>query len=206
MIWSKSKQPHFGRDSPEIERGELKTEEIETEVFFFHAAGHAENDGTFTNTQRLLQWRQPAVSPPGDCRSDEWFMHQLAIRLIAKAKESNDPIDEPLRNLDWWYPEDETGMPPTEAILAEINGWYTNPQSDADGVVLRSRSQRRSASWPADRWLSATEVRRFNGMWRVDLLRCPTVPIRLTRRTRASPKIISATAGLLLAGRSSHHI
>src|SRR2546423_4757979 len=24
-------------------------------------------------------------------------------------------------------------MPPTEAILAEINGWYTNPQSDADG-------------------------------------------------------------------------
>src|SRR2546423_13482590 len=26
-------------------------------------------------------------------------------------------------------------MPPTEAILAEINGWYTNPQSDADGVV-----------------------------------------------------------------------
>ena len=125
----------FWADSPEIERGELKTEEIETEVFFFPSAGHAENDGTFTNTQRLLQWRQPAVSPPGDCRSDEWFMHQLAIRLIAKAKESNDPIDEPLRNLDWWYPEDETGMPPTEAILAEINGWYTNPQSDADGVV-----------------------------------------------------------------------
>ena len=62
-------------------------------------------------------------------------MHQLAVRLIAKAKESNDPIDEPLRNLDWWYPEDETGMPPTEAILAEINGWYTNPQADADGVV-----------------------------------------------------------------------
>src|SRR5437773_816252 len=116
----------FWRDSPEIERGELKMEEIETEVFFFPAAGHAENDGTFTNTQRLLQWRQPAVPPPGDCRSDEWFMHRLAVRLIAKAKESNDSMDEPLRNLDWWYPEDETGMPPTEAILAEINGWYTN--------------------------------------------------------------------------------
>src|SRR5438552_730328 len=131
----------FWRESPEIERGELKTEEIETEVFFFPSAGHAENDGTFTNTQRLLQWRQPAVPPPGDCRSDEWFMHQLAIRLIAKAKESNDPIDEPLRNLDWWYPEDETGMPPTEAILAEINGWYTNPvvgvgdPGGNDGVV-----------------------------------------------------------------------
>jgi formate dehydrogenase major subunit len=129
----------FWADSPEIERGELKTDEIDTEVFFFPSAGHAENDGTFTNTQRLLQWRQPAVPPPGDCRSDEWFMHQLAIRVIAKAKESNDPIDEPLRNLDWWYPEDETGAPPTEAILAEINGWYTNPvASDSgktDGIV-----------------------------------------------------------------------
>ena len=38
----------FWRDSPEIERGELKTEEIETEVFFFPAAGHAEKEGAFT--------------------------------------------------------------------------------------------------------------------------------------------------------------
>jgi formate dehydrogenase major subunit len=131
----------FWSDSPEIERGELKTEEIETEVFFFPAAGHAENDGTFTNTQRLLQWRQKAVDPPGDCRSDEWFMHQLAVRLKAKAKESTDPIDEPLRALDWWYPE-EYGAPPTEAVLAEINGWHTlgggasAPPAAQDGVVF----------------------------------------------------------------------
>ena len=38
----------FWRDSPEIERGELKTEDIETEVFFFPAAGHAEKEGAFT--------------------------------------------------------------------------------------------------------------------------------------------------------------
>ena len=95
---------NFWRESPEIERGELKTEEIETEVFFFPAAGHAEKEGAFTNTQRLLQWREKAVDPPGDCRSDAWFMHQLALRLIAKAKASNDPLDEPLRALDWWYP------------------------------------------------------------------------------------------------------
>ncbi len=77
------------------------------------------------NTQRLLQWRQKAVDPPGDARSEAWFMHQLALRLIAKAKQSNDPLDEPLRALDWWYPEDESGDPKMEAVLAEINGWYT---------------------------------------------------------------------------------
>jgi len=126
----------FWRDSPEIEHGELKTEEIETEVFFFPAAGHAEKEGAFTNTQRLLQWRQKAVDPPGDARSEAWFMHQLALRLITKAKQSNDPLDEPLRVLDWWYPEDERGDPKMEAVLAEINGWYTVPQPNADGVVF----------------------------------------------------------------------
>jgi formate dehydrogenase major subunit len=126
----------FWRDSPEIERGELKTDGIDTEVFFFPAAGHAEKEGAFTNTQRLLQWREKAVDPPGDARSDAWFMHQLALRLIAKAKQSNDPLDEPLRALNWWYPEDESGDPEMEAVLAEINGWYTAPQPDAEGVVF----------------------------------------------------------------------
>src|SRR5467141_5049249 len=126
----------FWRDSAEIERGELKTEEIETEVFFFPAAGHAEKEGAFTNTQRLLQWREKAVEPPGDCRSEAWFIHQLALRLIAKAKASDDPMDEPLRALDWWYPEDEHGEPKMEAVLAEINGWKTELQSNAEGILF----------------------------------------------------------------------
>jgi len=132
----------FWRDSPEIDRGELKAQEIDTEVFFFPAAGHAEKEGAFTNTQRLLQWRQKAVDPPGDARSEAWFIHQLALRLIAKAKASNDSIDEALRVLDWWYPEDEQGEPQMESVLAEINGWYTNPAAktadagEKDGVVF----------------------------------------------------------------------
>jgi len=126
----------FWYDSPEIERGELKAEDIETEVFFFPAAGHAEKEGAFTQTQRMLQWREKAVDPPGDARSEGWFMHQLALRLIAKAKQSSDPLDEPLRALDWWYPEDELGEPQMESVLAEINGWTTNPQPGGEGVVF----------------------------------------------------------------------
>jgi len=133
---------NFWRESPEVERGELKPEEIETEIFFFPAAGHAEKEGAFTNTQRLLQWREKAVEPPGDARSDGWFVHQLALRLIAKAKQSSDPLDEPLRALDWWYPEDGLGEPKMEAVLAEINGWQTQPvaagadRGGSDGVLF----------------------------------------------------------------------
>ncbi len=120
--------------SPEIERGEIKTEEIGTEIFLLPASGHAEKAGTFTNTQRLLQFREKAVKAPGDCRSESWFMHQLAKRLIAKARASNDPLDEPLRALDWWYPENEEGEPDPESVLAEINGWRTDPSEGPKGV------------------------------------------------------------------------
>lgn len=123
-------------NSPEIERGEMRTEDIGTEIFFLPAAGHTEKAGTFTNTQRLLQMREKAVSPPGDCRSENWFIHQLAKRLIAKARASTDPLDEPLRALDWWYPENEDGEAEPEAVLAEINGWKTDPDEGPHGIFM----------------------------------------------------------------------
>src|SRR5262249_48300055 len=58
----------FWYDSPEIESRELRTESIPTEVFFLPAAAHTEKDGSFTNTQRLLQWHHAALEPPEDCR------------------------------------------------------------------------------------------------------------------------------------------
>jgi formate dehydrogenase major subunit len=118
-------------DSPEVRRGELDPTRIPTETFLMPAAGHAEKAGSFTQTQRMLQWREKAVEPPGDARSEAWFVHQLALRLRARALASDDPRDEPLRALDWWYPEDEHGEPVMEAVLAEINGWRVEPRDDA---------------------------------------------------------------------------
>ena len=45
-------------------------------MFFFPAAAHTEKDGTFTQTQRVLQWHHKAVEPKGDCRSElNFFFH-----------------------------------------------------------------------------------------------------------------------------------
>src|SRR4051812_15527666 len=52
-------------DSPEVETGEITPEQCRTEVFFMPAASHVEKSGTFTQTQRMLQWREQAVEPPG---------------------------------------------------------------------------------------------------------------------------------------------
>jgi formate dehydrogenase major subunit len=114
----------FWYDSPEVHRGELRTEDIQTEVFLMPAAGHAEKDGTFTNTQRLLQWREKAVKPPGDSRSENGFIFHLGRLLKEKARNDPRPRNAGLNALTWDYrTEGEHEEPVAEEILKEINGW-----------------------------------------------------------------------------------
>jgi len=114
----------FWRDAPEIERGEVRPEEIGTEVFFFPCAAHTEKDGSFTNTQRLLQWHHKAVEPPGDCRSELHFVYHLGRRLRELYAGSTDPRDRPLLSLTWDYPlEGPHGEPSADAVLAEVSGF-----------------------------------------------------------------------------------
>lgn len=108
--------------------------EIKTEVFFIPAAAAPEKDGTFTNTQRLLQWHDKAVDPAGDRRSDAWFVYQLGKRLKQLYTGSTAPRDQPLLNLTWDYDFDApprlpdgtlsriAGEPDMEKVLQEING------------------------------------------------------------------------------------
>jgi formate dehydrogenase major subunit len=112
----------FWLDSPEIASGELRTEEIGTEVFLFPAASHVEKAGTFTNTQRLLQWREQAIEPPGDARSELHFVYHLGRLLKEKATDA--PRDAGLRALTWDYPcHGAIEEPDAEAVLREIHGW-----------------------------------------------------------------------------------
>jgi formate dehydrogenase major subunit len=135
------------KDGPEIETGELRTADIGTEVFFMPAAAHTEKDGSFTNTQRMLQWHHQAVEPAGDARSDLWFTYHLGRRIRQKLAQgalgdvpaegaAADDMDRPVLDLRWDYPvygpQDE---PDAEAVLAEVNGW------DADGKPLSSFAQ-----------------------------------------------------------------
>ena len=113
----------FWKDSPEVRAGQLDPRTIGTEVFFFPSAGVAEKDGTTTNTQRLLQWHEKAMTPPGDCRSDRWFLYYLGRRLKAKAEHDRASHNDGLRALTWNYPTEGThDGPKAEAVLQEING------------------------------------------------------------------------------------
>ncbi|GGI97493.1 formate dehydrogenase [Streptomyces brasiliensis] len=163
------------QDGPEIENGELRTEDIATEVFFFPAAAHTEKSGSFTNTNRWVQWHHQAVEPEGDARSDLWFMYHLGRRIREKLAGSTDPMDRPVLDLAWNYPvSGPLAEPVADAVLAEINGHgpdgaplstYTELKDDgstrcgcwiycgvyADGV---NRAARKKPEWEQD-WVAA---------------------------------------------------
>ena len=165
------------KDGPEIETGELRTEDIKTEVFFLPAAAHTEKDGSFTNTQRMLQWHHQAVEPAADIRSDLWFTYHLGRRIRARLTGSADEMDRPVLDLTWDYPlHGPLAEPDAEAVLAEVNGRdsggrplsaYTQLKSDgstacgcwiycgvyADGVNQAARRRPgREQNWVANEW------------------------------------------------------
>src|SRR5450830_798296 len=45
------------------------------------ATAFPEKDGTFTNTDRLVQMGRKAVNPPGDAKPDLWIIQQIAQRM-----------------------------------------------------------------------------------------------------------------------------
>src|SRR4029078_7986927 len=102
----------------------MQTDDIAPEFFFFPAATHTEKDGTFTNTNRLLQWHDTAVEPAGDARSDLWFTYHLARRTKQPLAASDRNRDRPIRFLTWDLPTSGPHEEPSaEAVLKEINGY-----------------------------------------------------------------------------------
>ena len=152
----------FWLDSPEVERGEWNPEEIGTEVFLFPAAGTAEKEGTFTNTQRLLQFREKAVDPPGDARSDTWFMYHLGRRLKERAKNDSRPRNAGLNALTWEYPvEGKHEEPDVEAVLKDINGYIEEEQTKLE--PQRTQSHTKENSHPDRRLLKHMQELKKDG-------------------------------------------
>lgn len=118
----------FWYESPEVKSGEVKPEEIGTEVFYLPSTVFAETEGSFTNTSRIIQAKEKAADPPGDCRSDLWFTYELGKRLKELYKDSTEKRDWGIQNLTWDYepevnPRFKIQEPNEHEIVKEINGY-----------------------------------------------------------------------------------
>ncbi|MBA3425938.1 MAG: molybdopterin-dependent oxidoreductase [Rubrobacter sp.] len=111
-------------------------EECATEVFLIPSALVAEKDGSFTQTQRMLQWHDKAVESPGDARSDAWFVYHLGRRIKEMYRDSDDPHDALIQALTWDYPtEGEREEPHIESVLKEISGYRMDTGEPVGGFA-----------------------------------------------------------------------
>lgn len=141
----------FWRKGRLVERGELRAEEIGTEVFLMPAALPAEKDGTVTNTHRLVQWHDKVVEAPGDSRSELWFMFHLGRRLRQLYAGSAKPEDEPIQALAWDYGTEGVIEEPSSAeVLREMNGYHVG---DRDRQVRNFNDLKDDGSTACGNWL-----------------------------------------------------
>ncbi len=92
------------KDGPRSRRGRCAPRTSPRRCSSFPAASHTEKDGTFTNTQRMVQWHHKAVEPREEQRSDLWFTYHLGNLIRDRLAASTDEMDRPVLDLTWSYP------------------------------------------------------------------------------------------------------
>lgn len=93
---------------------------IQTEVFRFPTSCFAEETGTFTNSSRVIAWKEKAVDPPGEAKPDSEIMARLFVKLRAMYAKDGGTLPEPVAALSWPYIN--ANVPSPTEVLREING------------------------------------------------------------------------------------
>ena len=93
---------------------------IQTEVFRLPSTCFAEQDGSFTNSGRVIQWHWKAADGPGAAMSDLDIMAGLFARLRALYAKDGGAFPDPVLGLAWPYRIPQ--QPHPEEVAMEING------------------------------------------------------------------------------------
>jgi len=99
----------------------MTPEEIDTEVLYLPAAHWIERGGSFTNSGRWAQWKEPAIDVPDGVRPDTWILSELFWRVKELYEAEGGAYDEPIANLAWDYLDPRA--PTLEELAREINGY-----------------------------------------------------------------------------------
>ncbi len=149
-------------------KSEVDPKTVRTEVFLMPAAAAAEKEGSYTNTQRMVQWHDKAVDPPGDATSETRFIYELGQQLRALYKDSPLERDRPIQQVQWDLPLHPDGEPDLGPVVREISGYtvadqkpvasFTDLQADGSTAcgawiysgMMGADGQNRAASRQAD--------------------------------------------------------
>jgi formate dehydrogenase major subunit len=93
---------------------------IRTEVFRLPTSCFAEETGTFTNSSRVISWKEKAVDPPGQSKADSEIISRLFMKLRELYAKDGGKLPEPIAALTWNYSNPSSPAP--DEVLREING------------------------------------------------------------------------------------
>jgi formate dehydrogenase major subunit len=93
---------------------------VATEVFRFPTSCFAEETGSFTNSSRVISWKEKAVDPPGEAKTDSEIMARLFNKLKGMYAKDGGTLPEPIAALAWPYIN--ANVPQPAELLREING------------------------------------------------------------------------------------
>ena len=93
---------------------------IRTEVFRLPTSCFAEETGTFTNSSRVISWKEKAVDPPGQSKADSEIISRLFMKLRELYAKDGGKLPEPIAALTWNY--SNPSSPAADEVLREING------------------------------------------------------------------------------------
>lgn len=99
---------------------DVKPESVQTEVFRLPAACFAEEAGSFTNSSRVMIWKERAIDPPGEAKVDAEIMARLFVRLREMYAKDGGALPEPILNMAWDYVQ--PNEPSSSELLREISG------------------------------------------------------------------------------------
>ena len=94
---------------------------IQTEVIQLPASAYAEEEGSATNSSRVIMWHWKAADGPGESKSDIEIIADLHLRLRALYAKEGGAFPDPIANLAWSYTK--PGSPDPAEVLKEINGY-----------------------------------------------------------------------------------
>jgi formate dehydrogenase-N alpha subunit len=94
--------------------------QIKTEVFRLPTSCFAEETGSFTNSSRVISWKERAVDPPGEAKNDSEIMARLFVKLREMYAREGGALPEPIAHLTWPY--HNPNVPQAGEVLREING------------------------------------------------------------------------------------
>ncbi|RXF74973.1 formate dehydrogenase-N subunit alpha [Hansschlegelia zhihuaiae] len=124
------------------EFNDVKTGDIQTEVFQLPTSCFAEDEGSLVNSGRWLQWHYPGQEPPGEAKLDTWIMAQIGQKLKALYQKEGGAFPDPILNLTWNYADPNNPTP--QELAKEMNGSALADQmdpKDATKVVVEKGKQ-----------------------------------------------------------------